>query len=344
MEREMTTQQSATVCLDVPDKISAEAARIPSIDGLRALAILLVMVHHYTPWILHGDDRPSLFVREATQWFGSGVDLFFVLSGFLITGILVDSKGSRNYFSRFYWRRSIRIFPAYYAFLVPALYAPGLFTGISRPWFVFYLRNWRGADPASDGILGHLWSLAVEEQFYIGWSVLVFLVAVRWLPHLILALIAVAPLVRAMMGYWGYPGYEIVRVTPARMDSLVLGALVAVSVRSSWQHRLPTLARFSLVIGAGSLTVVRVFAGPLNMDNRIMQVAFPFFMPLLYASVLALCLEIRPGIAATVLTNSFFRIVAKYSYAMYLVHLYFGLLVLVIFRILGQRFPIIDGV
>jgi peptidoglycan/LPS O-acetylase OafA/YrhL len=80
------------------------------------------------------------------------------------------------------------------------------------------------------------------------------------------------------------------------------------------------------------------------MDNRIMQVAFPFFMPLLYASVLALCLEIRPGIAATVLTNSFFRIVAKYSYAMYLVHLYFGLLVLVIFRILGQRFPIIDGV
>jgi peptidoglycan/LPS O-acetylase OafA/YrhL len=309
--------------------------RIAPIDGLRAIAILLVIVDHYVPWIVVGKGPLSMFVKEASGWAGTGVDLFFVLSGFLITGILVKSKGSPNYFARFYWRRSMRIFPAYYIFLLPMLFFPGLFTGISRPWFVFYLRNWRGADAASDGTLGHLWSLAVEEQFYIGWSIVVFLVAVRWLPHITVALIALAPVVRGVMGHLGYPGYEIFRVTPARMDSLLLGALVALLIRSY-----PAAARWGVLVSVVGLAIARIATGPLNLDNRIMQVVFPFLIPLLYASILTLSLEVRSGsLAGAVLTNPFFRIVAKYSYAIYLFHPVSGRLVLTAFQIMVAQYP-----
>lgn len=315
--------------------------RIAAIDGLRAIAILLVILNHYTPWVLQNSGPAGAFANEVAKWGGSGVDLFFVLSGFLITGILVDSKGSANYFARFYWRRSLRIFPAYYAFLVPMLFMPW-FSGIGRPWFVFYLRNWRGADPASDGRLGHLWSLAVEEQFYIGWSIIVFLVAARRLPHVTVVLIALAPAVRAAMGYLGYSGYEIFRVTPARMDSLLLGALVALAVRSAWRGRLSAAARLGLLVSTGGLIVARVFVGSLDVESRIMQVVLPFLIPLLYASVLASCLDIRGGsITNAVLTNPFFRAVAKYSYAIYLFHLVSGKLVLKVFVKMVAWFPAI---
>ena len=300
--------------------------RIAPIDGLRAIAILLVLLDHYIPWIVLRKGPVWDLVREASLWAGSGVDLFFVLSGFLITGILVDSKGSPNYFARFYWRRSIRIFPAYYAFLLPMLFFPGLFTGIARPWFVFYLRNWRGVDQASDASLGHLWSLAVEEQFYIGWSIIVFLVAARWLPHVTIILIAIAPVVRLAMWYFKYPAYEIFRVTPARMDSLLLGAIVALAVRSAWKGRLSVAAWLAALVSAGGLTALRVIRGPLDTGSGYTELIYPSLMPMLYASILALCLGIRSGgIASAVLTNPFFRVVAKYSYAIYLFHLVAGL-------------------
>jgi peptidoglycan/LPS O-acetylase OafA/YrhL len=322
--------------------VAGHPTRIPSIDGLRAVAILLVIFDHYTPWIVTGNGPVSTFVRDSAGWGGTGVDLFFVLSGFLITGILVDSKGSSNYFGRFYWRRSLRIFPAYYAFLVPVLFMSRFFTGIGRPWFVFYLRNWRGADSASDVALGHLWSLAVEEQFYIGWSIIVFLVAARLLPHVTVALITLAPAVRAAMGYFGYTAYEIFRVTPARMDSLLLGALVALMVRSSWKSKLSGMAWLGILVSTGSVTLMRVFMKHIDSGNWIVDVLIPFLSPLLYASILALCLKVRAGgVASAVLTNPFFREVAKYSYAIYLFHLASGRLVFKAYLSMGAWFPAI---
>ena len=88
-----------------------EKPHIATIDGLRAIANLVAAVHLYTPWILHVNGPLSQRVAEAAEWMGSGVDLFFVLSGFLITGILVDARGTSNYCARFYWRRSRAFFP-----------------------------------------------------------------------------------------------------------------------------------------------------------------------------------------------------------------------------------------
>ena len=103
--------------------------------------------------------------------------------------------------------------------------------GIGRGWFLLYLRNWRGADAASDGTLGHLWSLAVEEQFYCLWALVVFLCSRKLLWRVSLFLVAAGPLIRGALQYFNFPGYMIFRVTPARMDALVLGAVVALAFR-----------------------------------------------------------------------------------------------------------------
>jgi peptidoglycan/LPS O-acetylase OafA/YrhL len=162
-------------------KSRASVERVPVLDGLRGLAILLVMLHHffqnYVPepvWI----DR-LVFGLMGCGWFG--VDLFFVLSGFLITGILYDAKGADRYFLNFYARRTLRIFPLYYAVLVllfvllPRVPHPlaADYVSDSAPdqlWFWLYLTNFRIA--LNGGWYSHLvpsvfWSLAIEEQFYV---------------------------------------------------------------------------------------------------------------------------------------------------------------------------------
>jgi len=164
------------------------------LDGLRGVAILLVLFLHFI--IGQGVPAPSVLVD---WWFigivragWMGVDLFFVLSGFLITGILLDTKGSRHYFRQFYTRRVLRIFPLYYGSLVLFLILlPTLFPDdqvlhdlhADAVWFWTYLYNVKvaaaGFTPSS--ALGHFWSLAVEEQFYLIWPIVVLCLGRRHL-------------------------------------------------------------------------------------------------------------------------------------------------------------------
>jgi peptidoglycan/LPS O-acetylase OafA/YrhL len=321
----MGSQSSvAPEVLDAP----GHSRRIQTLDGLRAIAILLVICDHYIPQVVSPGGAAPAILLEGSAWAGCGVDLFFVLSGFLITGILVDARGSANYFRRFYWRRSLRIFPAFYALLLFAIVVmPYLFRNMGSIWFALYLRNWLVTDGASDGSLGHLWSLAVEEQFYIAWSVAVFLCPPRYLVRVILVLIGIAPLVRVLMHYLGYPGYLIYRVTPARMDSLLYGALVAVAIRSGWASQGKRLALLGLQASLVGLVILRMFLGPLSIDVAGYQFAWPTLIALSFASLLFLCLHLQEKtLAHRLLTCSPFRIVAKYSYAIYLWHLIAGMI------------------
>src|SRR5262245_16358318 len=154
----------------------ASRSHYPGLDGLRGIAILLVILYHnfgFIPFLNYG-------------WLG--VDLFFVLSGFLITEILLKTRTTTNYFKNFYTRRVLRIFPLYYLCLILVIVIFPLIKNFpydlsfyreNQVWFWFYLQNWmlifkQWNDSAI--LLNHFWSLAVEEQFYIVWPLLVLLI------------------------------------------------------------------------------------------------------------------------------------------------------------------------
>src|SRR6185503_19750329 len=162
---------------------SASRSHVPSLDGIRGLAIAIVLVHNGT-FILHGSHATLPKVAAAVAAAGwLGVQLFFVLSGFLITGILLDSRTRPQFFRTFYTRRTLRIFPLYYAFLASALFIVPLLANVpdwhatalrNQVFYWTYTSNW--ANPLGYAIpgLSHFWSLAVEEQFYLFWPVVVF--------------------------------------------------------------------------------------------------------------------------------------------------------------------------
>ncbi|HVG26286.1 MAG TPA: acyltransferase, partial [Acidobacteriaceae bacterium] len=166
----------------LPAEGSPYARHIPALDGVRGLALLGVVASHVFPGTPQG---PVTFaVRQAFAFGATGVDLFFALSGFLITGILLDSLPDPGFFRKFYARRALRIFPLYYGVL--AIYALGaLLLGMRYSHelvsLALYLQNTAlvappmYAYPGPSALpLAHFWSLAIEEQFYLVWPLVVF--------------------------------------------------------------------------------------------------------------------------------------------------------------------------
>ncbi|PWU05295.1 MAG: hypothetical protein C5B51_14910 [Terriglobia bacterium] len=217
----------------------AAGPRVSELDGLRGIAILLVLFFHFTP-----ASGPLFFLAHFFQTGWMGVDLFFVLSGYLITGILLDSVGHPHYYRNFIIRRSLRIFPLYYACLVlycfltffPTPIRVHDFLGVGgASWYLFYLGNLKAflqnAYPAA-AILTPLWSLQVEEQFYLSFPFIVSAVSRRRLgvilaASVLLALVLRIGLVAAM------PANKLgtYLLMPCRMDALAMGGLIAVAQR-----------------------------------------------------------------------------------------------------------------
>jgi peptidoglycan/LPS O-acetylase OafA/YrhL len=245
--------------------------RIPQLDGVRGIAILLVIVWHCLSNEIDAAPKSLLYYGTALlrlTW--SGVDLFFVLSGFLIAGILFDHRDTSNYFKVFYLRRACRILPLY--FFIFALYVCLLRTGVSASpsfeWlFDKHLPGWSYATFTQNILMAArwnmgprwldvTWSLAVEEQFYLFVPLLIYFCPRRALLPVLFAAVLMAPILR-----WTAPGLRAFFDTPWRSDSILSGAMLAVLVRShsfvSAVRRCRRLLFWSFVIllgGAGVMT------------------------------------------------------------------------------------------
>jgi peptidoglycan/LPS O-acetylase OafA/YrhL len=306
------------------------ASRIPELDGIRGLAILLVLVLHYfveltIPYVKAGWQIKSLLLLQLS-W--SGVDLFFVLSGFLIGGILLDAKFADSYYRTFYLRRFYRIVPVY--FLLIAAYVIGAYClpSATKPlgelfdrqiplWpYPLFLQNlfmtWHQG--YGSGWLGVTWSLAVEEQFYLLLPFVVRRLSRRGILAFAIGMIVMAPVLRIVLERHGASGMAIYTLLPCRADALGFGLLVAIVCRNktAWEwltsHRRYVYTALA-VLGSGLLVwVMRDF--PLGFT----------WMAALYASLLILVV-VTPGPVARLVFRSFaLTKLGAVAYFVYLFH------------------------
>ena len=299
---------------------------IPELDGVRGIAILLVLLFH-----LESSYPPSItrlfFAPLLVGW--SGVDLFFVLSGFLITGILMKTRNCRNYFSSFYIRRILRIMPlyliavfTYFVVALPLAHHWGHWQtrdNSMQMWFWLHLSNWPPAFGNVVPFIGHFWSLSVEEQFYLIWPLVVLLVDPSRLIYLCAMVVATAFALRLAWASSSFVYY----LTPFRMDALGVGCLVAVIVRDRrWFPVVRAQLRWVVLVTASLLLAVVVIARSPRPFNPWMSTLGYTCFALFYGSLVfsAYAQAGSPSWMAVLLRTSFLRTFGKYSYAIYVFH------------------------
>jgi peptidoglycan/LPS O-acetylase OafA/YrhL len=291
---------------------------IASLDGLRAFAILAVIFHHAGEYFLLREPNPSEILTYVVENGGRGVELFFALSGFLITGILLDTRERNDYFGRFYWRRALRIWPLYYGFLFAVLlFHSKTFRGLGFAPFALYYRNFLGPDPISDFTLGHFWSLCVEEQFYLIWPIVICFCAKRFQLPLVIVLMATALLIRLHFVHSGLDSYILMRLPFCRMDSLLSGAAVAILVRRRSLRFVRNVSWFATISG---LTAIALCSLPGASSQRFLLIGSTG-SSLLFGGIVGLCVTGLRRLTSKVLGSSFLGAISTRSYAMYVFHL-----------------------
>ena len=309
-------------------------SHIPALDGLRGIAVLVVMVMHFSLVEPLGPVHAAYARVSGLGW--TGVDLFFVLSGFLITGILYDAKGAKHYFRNFYARRTLRIFPLYYAFLValfvilplvaPQTAEPEM--GEERLWMWAYLGNVLMARVGWEGLPAHtthLWSLAVEEQFYLIWPLVVWWATRQRLIAICIGAIALASGTRVALHLLGADPTAGYTLLPARVDTLAIGSLIAVLVRSpeglSWVRKAARPALF-----AGIAVILAVMASLPSFgtlpprDLTVQFFAYPAVATVAAALLVMAMQSDRRTPMGYALSNGALPALGRYSYALYLFH------------------------
>jgi len=294
--------------------------RIPELDGIRGLAILLVLVWHY-----FNVPMPFAFVHRAILMTWSGVDLFFVLSGFLIGGILIDARGSENYFKTFYVRRAFRILPSYFLLLLIVARIMGKHAYQIIP-YVFFLQNFLMARTHSWGFeeLNATWSLAVEEQFYLTLPLLIWIARPKSLWKIIAGLALAVPIFRSALCALFYPNFEMGAyvLLPCRAESLLLGVLIAIGFRNAdvreWMQRRRWLFFSLIVVSAGP--IIFCWSPERGVLQRDMSLLGYSAIAVFYASLLVLTLTSHGRLQA-IFSWGWLRWMGTIAYAIYLIHM-----------------------
>ena len=322
---------------------NVEPSRIAALDGLRGIAILLVMEFHF--WIFAPAGHHGTIDRRVDAIIGvgwMGVDLFFVLSGFLITGVLLNAKSRPHYFRNFYARRVLRIFPVYYGYIIVGLIILANIPAIAKPaqtdflrenqlfyWtFTSNLQSFKVISPSSITTTHvQLWSLAVEEQFYLVWPLVALICGRRGLLFVCLAAIVAAPTVRWCLQSdfaleYVVPG-SAYYLTPGRLDALAIGALLAMATRSSptAAARLRAWSPLVIATAATALTLIFFWRGGLRTADNVVGLYGLSLTAVLFGGVVAFVVTRGPGHRTLrFLTHPSLTAFGRYSYAMYVVH------------------------
>jgi peptidoglycan/LPS O-acetylase OafA/YrhL len=309
---------------------------LPVLDGIRGTAILMVLLFHFV-----GNTSPTNGIERivvgVTNYGSYGVELFFVLSGFLITGILYDQRNEPRYFRNFFMRRVLRIFPLYYgvlilvfvvAPLIPLLQGPTLDYLVDRQaWAWLYGINVyiAGHGDWVFSYLDHFWSLAVEEHFYFVWPLVVFILA-RHPRSLIVASLGIslgAMLARIIGSVIGINWWTLYVLTPFRLDGLALGAFIALLIRrpggSEWLIRL---------LPAVAVGVSAVLATTYVWTRFVSHENLEFVLPVRASSIVLLlaCLLVwvlmtpERSWTSRVFKCRFLIFLGTYSYGLYVYH------------------------
>ncbi|GAB5405363.1 MAG: acyltransferase [Aureliella sp.] len=295
---------------------------IPELDGVRGLAIVLVTLYRFAKEL--PDDSLGNGLATACAFGERGVDLFFVLSGFLITGVLLDNRGKRHAIYNFIARRSLRIFPLYFASLAILLSISGFVPGYkgifqqaeeNQLYLWTYLTNVKMALDASwcFGYLDHFWSLAVEEHFYLLWPLAVLSLANRRLLSFTLSLAVICATVRIAFALLSENRVATDVLSIFRFDALLLGGAIAAFVRLD-EHRIVQLRnRLKLCF---TISLIGVFA--LSVTGRSIFTIAHSAWAFTWASMLFLVISSgTQDRLAQVFRTNWLRTAGKYSYALY---------------------------
>ena len=329
--------------------------KIPGLDGIRGLAIIAVVTYHAARNLTYTSSHEQI-VQGLVGAGWVGVDLFFVLSGFLITGILLDAKGSDTFFRSFYARRVLRIFPLYIVFVTLAtLVAPAL--GWTTPqdattlrgsqaWYWGYLVNVmiaRGGWSTGVWHTGHLWSLSVEEQFYLVWPAVVFAAGRKTLLRVALAVAVLSAALRATVVLTQGPSIAMYVLLPARMDGLAVGAILAVLVRdpNAWE-KARRWAPFAAITAATALAAVyrRELLAPTAKWTEI--AGYPSLAVLCGAAIVAAVSAPAGSLRDRVFAHPVLRFFGRYSYGLYVWH-ELAISWLAVHVLVPARLPVVAG-
>jgi peptidoglycan/LPS O-acetylase OafA/YrhL len=307
-------------------------SHLPALDGVRGLAILLVLTDHILFWNGHTGRWFLDVLAEMRGCTWVGVNLFFALSGFLITGILMDTLAIPNFFRTFYARRALRIFPLYYGVLIVLLL-------LTRPlhlswggWQFFYLTYtanlalwWDKPLLLSHFRIVHFWSLQVEEQFYLLWPLVVYSVKkpAKLIRFSLIACVAVL-IIRVLVVVMRVPSTQYIYLpntaTFCCCDNLLYGCALALLVRTRWRNKVLSWAPLLFVACVAPIAVERSMHLGLSWANT-------FFMPTLGFSLIGIgsaslvAMALRSGsFAQRVFTFSVLRFFGRYSYGLYVFH------------------------
>ncbi len=292
---------------------------IKSLDGVRAIAALMVLIFHFSQYAIFESD-----LGKTIQKFGylgqTGVSLFFVLSGFLITRILFEQINTPHYWKNFIIRRSLRIFPLYYFYLICEYFISPWITNSTSPdislqWYYwFYLQDfattfrWPAAGPK------HFWSLAVEEHFYLIWPFIVLYYKSKQLVSPIITILIISALVRFTLAYFQYQTYFF---TFARMDEIALGALLAWMERNSLLSFFKSQRLYIFLILTCVLAVV--LWGVFSSSGLLILQVFKYnLISLVFFLSIGKIITLRESnMLNRILCSPFFSFTGKISYGLY---------------------------